>query len=175
MKSKIGFGGGCHWCTEAVFQFIEGVSKVEQGWISSVGDEEAYSEAVLLEVDTEQVSMESLVAIHLHTHSSTSNHPMRTKYRSAIYYFSESQKGQLEDILAQQQNDFEKKIITRVLPFGQFEINKEKYRDYYQKNKTNSFCNSYIHPKLRTLLARFSKNVGASLREELSDKKEKSL
>ena len=71
MKSKIGFGGGCHWCTEAVFQFIEGVSKVEQGWISSVGDEEAYSEAVLLEVDTEQVSMESLVAIHLHTHSST--------------------------------------------------------------------------------------------------------
>ena len=82
---KIGFGGGCHWCTEAVFQFLKGVTKVDQGWISSKEPNAYFSEAILLEYNPQLISLETLVSIHLHTHSSTANHSMRVKYRSAVY------------------------------------------------------------------------------------------
>ena len=160
---KIGFGGGCHWCTEAVFQFVKGVSKVEQGWISSTGKDEAYSEAVLLEFNPEEISLEDLVAIHLSTHSSFSNHPMRKKYRSAIYYFTSGQQESLSKIIGRLQESFEKKLVTRILPFADFKINKEEYLNYYQKNNENSFCAIYIEPKLGIVFTHFSDKASKAL------------
>jgi len=54
---KIGFGGGCHWCTEAVFQHVEGVEKVEQGWIASVAPHDRLSEAVIVHFNTTKVKL----------------------------------------------------------------------------------------------------------------------
>ena len=167
MKSKIGFGGGCHWCTESVFKIIRGVSRVEQGWIASTGGDAAYSEAVQLTFDTQVISLEKLVAIHLYTHSSTSNHPMRVKYRSAIYFFNSEQKECLVNILAELQNDFDEKLITRILSFVDFKLNEEKYLNYYEKNKENSFCKLYIEPKLKLLMTQFSKNVNSQIKKEI--------
>ena len=84
---KIAFGGGCHWCTEAVFQSLKGVEKVEQGFITSYDQNNTFSEAVIVDFNTEKIDLKTLVEIHLHTHKSTSNHSMRKKYRSAIYVF----------------------------------------------------------------------------------------
>lgn len=81
--SRIGFGGGCHWCTEAVFQSVVGVKLVEQGWIASEGSE-AFSQAVLVHFDPDAADLELLVAVHLHSHSSTASHLMRSKYCSAV-------------------------------------------------------------------------------------------
>ena len=88
---KIGFGGGCHWCTESVFQALEGVVKVEQGWIASVNENDSFSEAVIVHFDADLIDLSVLIEIHLNTHSSTSDHELRTKYRSAVYTFSEIQ------------------------------------------------------------------------------------
>jgi len=164
---KIGFGGGCHWCTEAVFQFLKGVTKVEQGWISSKKPNDYFSEAILLEYNPNEIDLDTLVAIHLHTHSSTANHSMRVKYRSAVYFFTPKQEGQLSTIMKKIQQDFDQKIITSLLPFKEFKINKEQYRNYYEKNKENSFCKLYIHPKLKILLSQFSKNTTNNLKQEL--------
>ena len=76
--NRIGLGGGCHWCTEAVFQNLNGVVRVEQGWISALGALE-YSEAVLVHFDPEKITAKDLIEVHLHTHKCTSNHFMRTK------------------------------------------------------------------------------------------------
>ena len=65
---KIGFGGGCHWCTEAVFQAIKGVTKVEQGYISSSTPHSSLSEGVIVHFNPSLVSLEMLIAIHVHTH-----------------------------------------------------------------------------------------------------------
>ena len=98
---KIGFGGGCHWCTEGVFQSLIGVNHVDQGWISSEVPNDNYSEGVIVNFDPQVISLHVLVEIHLLTHSSTSNHSMRDKYRSAVYTYDQSQAENIHRIIAQ--------------------------------------------------------------------------
>lgn len=148
---KIGFGGGCHWCTEAVFQAVKGVEKVEQGWVSSTGNDAFLSEAVLVHFNPTQVDLYHLIKIHLHTHSSTSSHSMRTKYRSAVYVFDKNQNRLAQKILDDFQKEFEGKLITRVLDFVEFKSNQEGFLNYYQKKREAAFCQTYIVPKLKKL------------------------
>ena len=156
MLQKIVFGGGCHWCTEAVFQSLIGVSKVEQGFVASTGDNNAFSEAVIVHFNSEEISLKSLIEIHLHTHKSTSNHAMRTKYRSAVYVFSEEQKMEAEQILESLQIQFENNLITKVLPFESFKASREQIQNYYYNNPEKPFCERFINPKMEVLLKRFS-------------------
>ncbi|MEL6919372.1 MAG: peptide-methionine (S)-S-oxide reductase, partial [Bacteroidota bacterium] len=74
IHKKIAFGGGCHWCTEAVFQSLRGVTLVEQGFVASTGEHKTFSEAVIVHYDDKAISKEDLIAVHLHTHKSTAAH-----------------------------------------------------------------------------------------------------
>lgn len=152
MLRKIGFGGGCHWCTEAVFQAIRGVKEVQQGWVASNGKEYTFSEAVIVTYDPEAISLQILIEIHLHTHKSTSNHSMRLKYRSAIYYFDKEQAQKSDEFLAKAQQDFTEPLITKVLAFKGFRPSTEAFQNYYRKNTAKPFCQRYITPKLEYLL-----------------------
>ena len=156
---KIGFGGGCHWCTEAVFQSLKGVENVEQGWIASNGDYKSLSEAVIVSYDPEEINLTVLTEIHLHTHQSTSNHSMRIKYRSAVYFFIMKDELNVVMILKKLQICFDQKIITKVLPFNKFETSREAIQNYYAKNPEKPFCKTYINPKLNLLKRQFSKYV----------------
>ncbi len=160
--AKISFGGGCHWCTEAVFQTLVGVTKVEQGWVSSTKENSAFSEAVVVHFNVKDINLETLIEIHLRTHKSTKNHSMRTKYRSAIYYFSQHEKEKSQKIIKELQFDFEDKIITQILEFKRFKPSIEEFQNYYQSNPDKPFCENYINPKLQFLLQNFSNNVRKS-------------
>lgn len=155
---KIGLGGGCHWCTEAVFQNLHGVADVEQGWISAAGAEE-FSEAVLVYFEPDKISIKDLIEAHLYTHKSTSSHSMRSKYRSAVYAFSSKQQLESEQILKLLQKQFDDKLITKVYGFEEFKMSPEPYQNYYQKNPEKPFCKTYIDPKLKLLFRRFPKHV----------------
>ncbi len=148
---QMGFGGGCHWCTEAVFRAVKGVLDVKQGWIASTQPNNEFSEAVLVAFNTDVVSIAELIRIHLHTHSSTSDHSMRKKYRSAIYYFDNAQKKVIENYLNAFQSEFDAPIITKVLPFESFKLSEETYQNYYEKNPEKPFCKLYIDPKLKRI------------------------
>ena len=156
--SQIGFGGGCHWCTEAVFQALKGVIKVEQGWIASDCENNIFSEAVIVHFNSD-VSIKTLIEVHLLTHNSTSNHSMRKKYRSAIYTFSEEQLFQAKAIVADFQNDFEDKIITNVYPFKAFKPSGREFQNYYLANPSKPFCKRYIEPKLKLIMNNFAHNL----------------
>ena len=156
---KIGFGGGCHWCTEAVFQSLKGVIKVQQGWIASTGENNSFSEAVIVHFEEEKIDLATLTAIHLYTHSCTSGHPMRKKYRSAVYTFSKTQAVAASKIIKDLQSDFDKPILTKVLPFDIFKENQELYQNYFQKNAGNQFCERYINPKLDLLMKQFAEQM----------------
>ena len=152
-KRKIAFGGGCHWCTEAVFDALAGVVKVEQGWISSSTPEASVlSEAVIVHFDPEHITLARLIEIHLRTHQSTSTHRFRAKYRSAIYTFSPEQSIEASKLLRQQQPYFPKTLITKIYPFAHFKRNEEKFLHYYRKNPNKPFCQRYIEPKFEKLL-----------------------
>lgn len=153
--NRIAFGGGCHWCTEAIFQSLKGVEKVEQGYVSSVGKNSSFSEAVIVHYN-DGILIKNLIEIHLHTHKSTSNHTMREKYRSAIYTFSVKQKKEAIFILESFQPEFKNELITQVLPFSEFKASRESIQNYYQKNPNKPFCATYINPKLQVLLTSYS-------------------
>jgi peptide-methionine (S)-S-oxide reductase len=158
-ESKIALGGGCHWCTEAVFQSLLGVIKVEQGYVASIGDNSSFSEAVIVYFTSDEISVKTLIEIHLHTHKSTSNHSMRHKYRSAVYTFSEVQKQEVEQIIATFQKLSEKKLMTQVFPFQNFKASRTEITNYYYNNPKKPFCESFINPKLKLLLDQFSSAV----------------
>jgi len=156
---KIGFGGSCHWCTEAIFRSLKGVGQVEQGWISSDDVNDEPSEAVVVHFDDQKIALQRLIQIHLHTHSCTADHSMRSKYRSAIYTFNEEQANAAKIALTGLQSDFGQPIITQILPFHSFRLNEENYLDYYYKDPSKPFCQNIVNPKLKELLSKFAEQV----------------
>ena len=155
MIIKAGFGGGCHWCTEAVFASLKGVISVEQGWIASDGENTSFSEAVLIVFDSEAISFHDLIAVHVYTHSATSEHSMRGKYRSAVYTLSDIDAAEAFTALQALQQEFVKPLITAILPFNEFKINREDSLNYYYADPEKPFCRTYINPKLELILKQF--------------------
>lgn len=156
---KIGLGGSCHWCTEAIFRSLKGVSTVEQGWITSDGENNTPSEAVIVLFDPNEIRLETLIAVHLHTHSCTANHDLRSKYRSAVYTFDHEQAAAAIQAIQTLQTDFDQPVITQVLPFQTFKLNDKNYLDYYYKDPSKPFCQNIVQPKLRELVRRFPANI----------------
>lgn len=156
---KIGLGGGCHWCTEAVFQSLVGVHRVEQGYIASTGKNSSFSEAVIVHFNSEEITLTTLIEVHLHTHKSTSKHSLRKRYRSAVYYFSEEQKQLAIQSLKTLQRDFDELIITEILSFSGFKASRESLQNYYRTNPERPFCKRFIDPKIKLLLQQFSEKI----------------
>ena len=152
----IGFGGGCHWCTEAVFNALIGVNQVEQGFISSIAPADTFSEAVRLSFDPNQIPLAILIEVHLRTHSSTSNHALREKYRSAIYTTSDELSFEAAEIIQTLQSEFPQPLITQVLPLFEFQASPDHYQQYYQKNSRGAFCQRFVDPKLALIREQFA-------------------
>lgn len=162
-NAKIGFGGGCHWCTEAVFQALQGVISVDQGWIASFNKQSSFSEAVIVHFKSAEISLETLIEVHLYTHKSSSNHSMRQKYRSAVYTFSESQKKRCKEIILSFQHQFDNKLITGVYAFNSFKPSPEDIQNYFKKNPSKPFCKKYIDPKLRIVVDQFEDHINSEI------------
>lgn len=159
LMEKLGFGGSCHWCTEAIFQSLIGVDKVEQGWIASEGEAADFSEAVIVTFSPDVITLETLVAVHLHTHSCTANHTMRAKYRSAVYTFNPAQGVAARLAIEDLQPEFDAPVITIVIPFKAFKLNGDQYLNYYYNNPAKPFCENIVSPKLKLLMERFAEKV----------------
>lgn len=114
---------------------------------------------MIVNFDPNEIMLETLIAIHLHTHSCTAEHGMRSKYRSAIYTFTKDQRQTAYKAIQNLQTDFERPIITQALPFKSFELNEENYLDYYYKDPSKPFCQNIVNPKLKELLARFGDHI----------------
>ena len=82
---KIGFGGGCHWCTEGVFQALRGIASVDQGFIQSEAPSDAWAEGVIVTFDPRVIGLAMLAEVHLRTHSANGTYSPGGRYRSAIY------------------------------------------------------------------------------------------
>lgn len=149
--AKIGFGGGCHWCTEAIFQSIIGVSNVEQGYISKAKKPNIYFEAVLLSYDPLVISLQKLIEIHINTHAGATRASIRSGYLSGVFVNDRSQFRLVEDILSYLQGSKDSPIITRPYYIGNFKPSREEIRNYYASDPNRPFCTRYIQPKLESL------------------------
>ncbi len=131
-----------------MFQQLRGVTQVDQGWASSIDEPGRFAEAVTVHFDAEAIPLAVLVDVHLRTHSCTSRHALREKYRSAVYCFGAGQIKEVRELLQAAQVNFEEPIVTEAVRFGAFRQNSERYQDYYLRQPEAPFCERYISPKL---------------------------
>lgn len=151
-NERVGVGGGCHWCTEAVFELLPGVSRVAQGYIRSLAPDEEFAEAVLLRYDRQRLSLQRLLEVHLHSHACSAPQARAGKYRSAIYVFDAEQAARVREGLAALRWQCESPPLTRVLLFAGFRRSPLARRHYYARDPGRPFCCRYIRPKLERLL-----------------------
>jgi len=154
--ATVGFGGGCHWCTEGVFQALRGVAQVDQGFVQSDAPADTWSEGVIVTFDPSVIPLATLSEVHLRTHSATRARSPRSKYRSAIYLFEDSQRPEAELAVARFADETDKAVHTLVLPFKGFKASDERYQNYYRTDPSRPFCRRYIDPKLNYIRRHFS-------------------
>jgi peptide-methionine (S)-S-oxide reductase len=175
---KATFGNGCFWCTEAIFQSIKGVQKVESGYmggdkpnptyIEVCNGDTGYAEVIHIEFDADVTSYEELLVIFFKTHNPTTlnrqGNDVGTQYRSAIFYYSEEQKDQAQALIKKltEENVFDKPIVTEVTPASEFYVAEGYHQNYYQDNKMKPYCMFVIQPKMN----KFAKEFGEKMKEE---------
>ena len=152
---KIGLGGGCHWCTEAVFKAVKGVYNLRQGYISAKESPDQFYEGIIMNYDPESVMLEDLILIHLRTHQSMKDHSMRHRYRSAVYVYNQLELEKTRQTLMKIENSTGSKFVTRAYELACFKESRAEIRNYYQTDPQRPFCTRYIQPKLDLLLKEF--------------------
>ena len=168
-EKKMDFGGGCFWCTEAIFQRLKGVIKVESGYSGGTVVNPTYrevcsgttghAEVVELTYDPGQISFDDLLRIHLATHNPTTadrqGADRGAQYRSVIFYRSEEEKKLALAVVAQMQEYYTDKIVTQLQMFEQFYKAEDRHQDYYNTNPDAGYCQMVIRPKLKKFSAVF--------------------
>ena len=163
-KDTATFASGCFWCTEAIFQELQGVRNVESGYTGGQVRNPSYSEvcagttghveAVRIEFDPEIISYLELLEVFFMTHDPTTLNrqgaDVGTQYRSAIFYHNYEQKKQAERIISElnSQNIWDDPIVTEVTKAEIFYIAEDYHQDYFYKNPTAAYCNFVIVPKV---------------------------
>lgn len=158
------FGGGCFWCSEAIFKELKGVEYVTSGY--SGGDiinpsyrevctgRTGHAEVVEIEFDPSVISFKELLEVFWSTHDPTTPNrqgaDVGTQYRSIIFYHNEEQKETAEKLKQKlnEENVFGKPIVTEISPWKNFFKAEDYHQDYYDKNPTQGYCQFVIVPKL---------------------------
>jgi peptide-methionine (S)-S-oxide reductase len=159
-------GGGCFWCTEAVFQQIKGVEKVVSGYAGgNVPGKPTYreicsgltghAEVIQVTFDADIISFEDILVIFLTTHNPTTLNrqgaDVGTQYRSVIFYHDTTQQEIAEKVIANVQTYYADKIVTELGPLPIFYEAEDYHQNYYQDNKSQGYCEYVITPKLAKL------------------------
>src|SRR6266403_676469 len=156
------FGGGCYWCTEAIFQMVPGVKSVASGFAGGTKEKPTYkevctgttghAEVIQVEYDPRTVSYEKLVETFWEAHDPTTLNRQGadtgTQYRSIILYSSEAQKAAAEKSKAAAQKHFSKPIVTEIVPLKKFYKAEDYHQDYYRSNSNAPYCSVVIRPKV---------------------------
>ncbi len=166
------FGGGCFWCTEAVFTSVKGVVSVAPGYAGGRRPNPSYeqvctgatghAEVVKIEFDPAQVSYRDLLAIFFATHDPTTvnqqGHDVGTQYRSIILYTTEQQKREAEAIIQElaKADIFPAAIVTEIKPLETFYEAEPYHHRYYENNPGQPYCHIVIDPKVAKFRKQFS-------------------
>ncbi len=173
-------GGGCFWCTEAVYVQVRGVLDVESGYSNGQAERPSYDavcsgltgccEVVRLTYDPAQVSLRQLLEIFFLIHDPTQlnrqGHDVGTQYRSGIYFSTPAQKAVADDLIREMSQDkvFGAPIVTEVLALADYWPAEDYHQDFFARNPTQGYCLAVAAPKVskfRKTFASLVKGAGA--------------
>jgi peptide-methionine (S)-S-oxide reductase len=174
MKENVAvFGGGCFWCTEAIFKMLRGVVSVEPGYTGGTKKNPTYEEVcsgetghvevVRIIFDPSKISYHALLTVFFATHDPSSlnrqGNDIGTQYRSAVFYADAAQKDAAETFI-RELNEYSregKRIVTVVEPLREFYPAENYHKDYYTRNSGEAYCQIVINPKLDKVREHFAK------------------
>ena len=167
------FGGGCFWCTEAIFQNLRGVKKVTSGYAGGRMDNPSYeqvsmgntghAESVKIEFDPSMISYANLLEVFFATHDPTTMNQQGAdvgeQYRSVIFFSNDSQEKQAKEYVTklERTHEFENPIVTQIEKLDQFYPAEEYHQNFYKSNPDKPYCQLVINPKLTKLRKQFAK------------------
>lgn len=165
------FGGGCFWCTEAIFKMLMGVESVTLGYTGGhvanptyeqvcTGDT-GHAEAVSIVYDPNLVSFANLLTVFFGTHDPTTKNrqgnDVGTQYRSSIFYTTPEQKAEAEKFIAElNARPGGNPIVTEVAPLDVFYVAEDYHKDYFSNHSYAPYCQLVINPKLEKVQQKFS-------------------
>lgn len=166
------FGGGCFWCTEAVFATLKGVVSVESGYAGGTTDAPTYytvmrgdtghAEVIKITYDPSMVLFRDLLTVFFGSHDATQvngqGNDIGTQYRSLILYTTKEQRDQSLAFIAElsASTTAGDPIVTEVAPFTHFYPAEKEHEAYYANNKNQGYCQIVIAPKLQKVQQEFA-------------------
>lgn len=168
-------GGGCFWCTEAIYQDLKGVEKVLSGYSGGYLAKPTYkqvtsgttghAEVIQVFYDPTIISFDEILEIFWSTHDPTTLNrqgaDVGPQYRSAVFYHSESQKEKAE-LYKNKLNEsgaFNKPIVTEVTPFSNFYVAEDYHQNYFKDNGMQPYCQFVIRPKVEKFRKVFAEKL----------------
>ena len=176
---KANFGGGCFWCTEAVFSAVKGVQSVTSGYMGGQNENPTYeqvcggktghAEIIQIAYDADVTSFNELLLIFFKTHDATTLNrqgaDVGTQYRSVVFYETEMQKNLSLAMISEFDDNkiFSNPIVTEVTEVEVFYPAEKYHQDFYLNNRYQGYCMAVIEPKL----VKFAKNFRDKIKPEL--------
>jgi len=170
------FGGGCFWCIEAVFNRLRGVKQAVSGYMGGHVDKPTYRqvcngdtghvEVVRVTFDPSEITFRDLLEVFFSMHDPTTlnrqGNDVGDQYRSVIFYTSDEQEREAEETIAAltESKAFPEPIVTAVEPATTFFEAEGYHQEYFDNNRTQSYCQFVIAPKLK----KFEKQFGEKMR-----------
>jgi peptide-methionine (S)-S-oxide reductase len=165
------FGGGCFWCTEAVFLELMGVTKVVSGYTGGRVPNPTYkdvctgltghAEVIQIEYDPGQIKYEQLLDVFFHTHDPTTKNrqgaDVGTQYRSSVFFHNEKQQEAAKTVIAEldKSGDFDNPIVTTIEEMKEFYPAEDYHQDYFAQNPGNPYCQAVVGPKVSKFQKRY--------------------
>ncbi|MFN5478129.1 MAG: peptide-methionine (S)-S-oxide reductase MsrA [Sphingobacteriales bacterium] len=172
------FGNGCFWCTEALFQQLEGVSSVQSGYSGGHVENPTYeevcekttghAEAIKVVYDPSKISFDELLEVFWQTHDPTTlnrqGNDVGPQYRSVIFYMNEDQKKKAEFYKEKlgKSGAFDNPIVTAIEPYKNFYVAENYHQNYYKLNGSQPYCYFVIRPKME----KFQKVFASKLKKQ---------
>jgi len=169
------FGGGCFWCLEAVFERLEGVSKVESGYAGGTKDNPSYedvctgrtghAEVVQVTFDPEVISYRDLLELFFAFHDPTTLNrqgpDQGTQYRSAIFTSSPEQQATVDQLIRAltDADVFGDPIVTEVAPLTKFYPAEDYHQGYFRNNPNQPYCRAMVAPKVAKLRSKYAERL----------------
>jgi len=155
-------GGGCFWCTEAIYQMLPGVKSVASGYAGGTTENPTYkdvctgrtghAEVIQIEFDPKQVSYDKILETFWQAHDPTTLNRQGgdagTQYRSIILYNGDTQRLAAEKSKADAQKHFDKPIVTEIVPLKKFYKAEGYHQNYFRSNSDQPYCRAVILPKV---------------------------
>ncbi|MEA1785485.1 peptide-methionine (S)-S-oxide reductase MsrA [Arenibacter sp. GZD96] len=170
-------GGGCFWCTEAIFQELKGIESVVSGYTGGQAPGKptyrevcsgltGHAEAVQLRFFPDEISYETILRVFMSTHDPTTLNrqgaDVGSQYRSVIYYHNEAQKQSALDVFKEMAPFFNAPIVTELSPAVIFYEAETDHQNYYKNNASQGYCRMVISPKLAKLRKLYSNTLKGS-------------